>query len=155
MYSWGLYSQTSKGWNTSSSIHKNSVLIQDIAWKNCWERWTIETSGERDFQWQWWRYIYIYKFSVWRLPFQQLLHRSETLLSLDCSILPLILTLYEASSTISWIFYMTWPETETWSAEPLANTLTIIYIYIIDTPRVLSFLSAGAVEYANSTSAEE
>ena len=25
----------------------NETLMQDIAWKICWERWTIETSGER------------------------------------------------------------------------------------------------------------
>ena len=28
-------------------ISSSSVLIQDVAWKTCWERWMIETSGER------------------------------------------------------------------------------------------------------------
>ena len=30
-------------------IYNSSVLIQDIAWKTCWEQWTIETSGEGGF----------------------------------------------------------------------------------------------------------
>ena len=30
------------------SIYNCSVPIQDVAWKICLERWTIETSGERD-----------------------------------------------------------------------------------------------------------
>ena len=28
-------------------IHNSSVPIRDVAWKTCWERWTIETGGER------------------------------------------------------------------------------------------------------------
>ena len=28
-------------------IHNSSVPIQDVALKTCWERWTIETGGER------------------------------------------------------------------------------------------------------------
>ena len=28
-------------------INSNSVPIQDVAWKTCWERWMIGTSGER------------------------------------------------------------------------------------------------------------
>ena len=28
-------------------IYSSSVLIQDVDWKTCRERWTIETSGER------------------------------------------------------------------------------------------------------------
>ena len=27
--------------------YSSSVLIQDVAWKTSWERWTIETGGER------------------------------------------------------------------------------------------------------------
>ena len=33
--------------NQLESIYNNSVLIQDVAWKTCRKRWTIETSGER------------------------------------------------------------------------------------------------------------
>ena len=32
---------------------------------------------------------------------------------------------YNASSTIFWVFGITWPEIEPWSPEPLANTLLI------------------------------
>ena len=28
-------------------IYNSSVPIQDVSWKTCWERWTIETSAER------------------------------------------------------------------------------------------------------------
>ena len=28
-------------------IYNNFVLIQDVAWKTCRERWTIETNGEK------------------------------------------------------------------------------------------------------------
>ena len=53
------------------------------------------------------------------------------LLSLDCPTLPLTLTLEcwvlskAASSTIFWVFGMTWPGVEPWSPRPLANTLLI------------------------------
>ena len=56
-------------------------------------------------------------------------YRRALLLSLDCSTLPLIRTLYcwvlikEASSTIFEVFGMTWPEIETMSPGPLAKTL--------------------------------
>ena len=29
-------------------IYGNSVLIQDVAWKTCWEWWMTETSGKRE-----------------------------------------------------------------------------------------------------------
>ena len=28
-------------------IYSNSVLIQDVTWKTCQERWMIETGGQR------------------------------------------------------------------------------------------------------------
>ena len=29
------------------TIYSSSVPIRDVAWKTCWEWWTIETSGEK------------------------------------------------------------------------------------------------------------
>ena len=60
-----------------------------------------------------------------------LMKERALLLSLDCSTLPLILTLYcwvlskEASITIFWVFGMTRPGVERWSPRPWANTLLI------------------------------
>ena len=28
-------------------IYSSSVPIRDVAWRTCWERWTIETGDER------------------------------------------------------------------------------------------------------------
>ena len=70
-----------------------------------------------------------------RLPFQLLLHRGvgwALLLSLDCSTLPLIHTLYcwalskEVSSTIFKVLGMTQPGIELRSPRPLVNTLPTI-----------------------------
>ena len=33
--------------NQLEPIYSCSVLIQDLAWKTCWERWTIGTNGKR------------------------------------------------------------------------------------------------------------
>ena len=64
--------------------------------------------------------------------------RRALLLSLDCSTLPSICTLYcwvlskKVSSSIFKVFGMTWPGIEPRSPRPLANTLPFrpIYIYI-------------------------
>ena len=28
-------------------IYNSSALVLDVAWKICWQRWTIETNGEK------------------------------------------------------------------------------------------------------------
>ena len=31
-------------------IYNSSVWTQDVVWKNCWKRWTIETNGGREIE---------------------------------------------------------------------------------------------------------
>ena len=78
--------------------------------------------------------------SIFNSYYTEVLGRA-LLLSLDCSILPLIHTLYcwvlskEVSSTILKVFGMTWPGIEPRSTGPLANTLPTRlmsqYIFVI------------------------
>ena len=55
----------------------------------------------------------------------------------------------EASSTIFWVFVMTWPGIEPLSPRPLANILTIyiyIYIYIYMYIRVIQYIGCILIE---------
>ena len=48
MYSCGLLHTDEKRLEDQPEpINNNSILIQDLAWKTCRERWMIETNGER------------------------------------------------------------------------------------------------------------
>ena len=49
MYSCGaLHTDEQELGNQLEPIYNSSVLIQDVAWKTDRDRWTIETSGERE-----------------------------------------------------------------------------------------------------------
>ena len=138
------------------------VRIWDVALKTCQRQWTIGRSGERgsgiSVQAAWHDiYIYICIYVCEKLaaidegdqmaPFSTATTRRCVCvwgglpLSLDCSILPSIRTLYgwmlskDVSSTIFKVFGMTWPGIEPGSSESLANTIykyiyhLLIYIY--------------------------
>ena len=67
------------------------------------------------------------------------------LLSLDCSILPLILTLYywmlskATSSTIFWVFGMTWPGIEPRSPRPWVNILLMRQMTWLDCSNFVNY----------------